>query len=174
MTLASIYSRIFRYAQQNQVRAVPIHIPKPNSPSVTIGRNRVRPVTRSSDQGTSYVLLSVKVREEIPLDFTQWKEWLTRHIPANVLSAKVTIEGAFRGSSLLLFTVPVEVWTIMPADDPSYTFIGHVKSHNVLSQRLTQTTMLPMHFAPLSGRENQPQRSPDRKSFGSPGRRLLE
>ncbi|KAJ5146496.1 uncharacterized protein N7515_001060 [Penicillium bovifimosum] len=145
-TLASIYSRIFSCAQQNQAGSAPVHIPKPNSPSVTIGRNRSRPaITRSSDQDASYVLISMKVREDIPLNLTEWKEWLTRHIPAHVLSAKVTIEGAFRGSSLLLFTVPVEVWTMMPANDPCYAFIAHVKSHNLLSQPLTQTT-LPMHF----------------------------
>ncbi|GFG25712.1 unnamed protein product [Aspergillus udagawae] len=169
-TLACIYARIFRYAQQIQIGASPVHIPKQNSPSVTIGRNRSRPVTRSSERDSYRVLLSVKVRDEIPPDSTQWKEWLTRNIPANVISAKVTIEGAFRGSSLLLFTVPVEVWTMMPVNDPSYTFIGHVNSPNVLSQKLTQTTTLPMRFPPLSGAENQPPRGPDRKSLGSPGR----
>ncbi|GIJ99047.1 hypothetical protein Aspvir_001171 [Aspergillus viridinutans] len=169
-TLACIYALIFRNAQQNQIGAPPIHIPKLNSPSVTIGRNRSRPAaTRSSERDSYRVLLSVKVRDEIPPDPTQWKEWLTRNIPASVLSAKVTIEGAFRGSSLLLFTVPVEIWTMMPANDPSYTFIGHVKSHIILSQQLTQTTTLPMRFPPLSGGENQPPRGPDRKSLGSPG-----
>lgn len=173
-TLAGIYARIFRYAQQNQIGAAPIHIPKLNSPSVTIGRSRSRPVTRSVDQESYRVLLSIKVREEIPLDFTQWKEWLARNIPANVLSTKVTVEGAFRGSSLLLFTVPIEIWTMLPADDPSYTFIGHVTSHNLLSRPPTQTSTLtstlPMHSGAPSGRENQPPRSPDRKPFGSPGR----
>jgi hypothetical protein len=48
-TLACIYARIFRYAQQNQIGAPPVRIPKLNSPSVTIGRNRSRPVTRSSE-----------------------------------------------------------------------------------------------------------------------------
>ncbi|KAJ5098070.1 hypothetical protein N7532_005071 [Penicillium argentinense] len=173
-TLAGIYARIFRYAQQNQIGAAPIHIPKLNSPSATIGRSRSRPVTRSVDRESYRVLLSIKVREEIPLDFTQWKEWLARNIPANVLSTKVTVEGAFRGSSLLLFTVPIEIWTMMPADDPSYTFIGHVTSHNLLSQPPTQTSALtstlPMRSGAPSGRENQPPRSPDRKPFGSPGR----
>ncbi|KAL2861046.1 uncharacterized protein BJX67DRAFT_367326 [Aspergillus lucknowensis] len=173
-TLAGIYARIFRYAQQNQIGAAPIHIPKLNSPSVTIGRSRTRPVTRSVSQESYRVLLSIKVQEEIPPDFTQWKEWLARNIPASVLSAEVTIEGAFQGSSLLLFTVPIEIWTMIPANDPSYTFIGHVKSHNLLSQRLAQTSMLtstlPMHSSAPSGRENQPPRSPDRKLFSGPGR----
>jgi hypothetical protein len=33
--------------------------------------------------------------EEITLDSTQWKEWLTRNLSANVVFAKVTIEGEF-------------------------------------------------------------------------------
>ncbi|CAG8377115.1 unnamed protein product [Penicillium salamii] len=169
-TLASIYARIFRFAQQNQVGAAPIHIPKLNTPSVTIGKNRAQVFTRSLDQNTHHVLLSVKVREDVPLQISQWNDWLTRNIPADVLSAHVTIEAAFQGSGLLLFTVPVEVWTMMPANDPAYTFIGHVKSHNLLSQPLTQPTSLPMRFPPLSGRENQPPRSPDRKSLDVAGR----
>ncbi|EAW18252.1 uncharacterized protein NFIA_081990 [Aspergillus fischeri NRRL 181] len=132
-TLACIYARILRNVQQNQIGASPIHIPKLDSPSVTIYRNHSRPVTRSSERDTYQVLLSVKVRDEFPPESTQWKEWMTRNVLDNVLSARFTIEGAFRGSSLLLFTVPVEVWTMMPANDPSYTFIGHVKSHNILS-----------------------------------------
>lgn len=173
-TLAGIYARIFRYAQQNQVGAAPVHVPKLNSPSVTIGRNRhLAPVTRRVDRDSYRVLLSVKVREEIGLDLTQWKEWLTRNIPAGVYSTAVTIEGAFRGSSILLFTVPTEVWTMMPANDPSYTFIGHVTSHIILSPPPTQTSQLtsrlPIHPGPPpSGRENQPPQSPDRKSLGSP------
>lgn len=68
-TLAGIYTRIFRYAQQNQIRATPIHIPKLNSPRVTICRTRSRPVnTRSVDRESYRVLLSIKVREEIALD----------------------------------------------------------------------------------------------------------
>lgn len=148
-TLAGIYARIFRYAQQNQIGAAPIHVPKVNSPSVTIGRIRSRPVTRSVDRESFRVLLSIKVQEETLLDLTQWKEWLARNIPNSVLSTDITIEGAFRGSSLLVFTVPIEIWTMMPADDPSYTFVGHVTSHNLLSQRPTQTSTLtrtlPMH-----------------------------
>ncbi|PKY06174.1 hypothetical protein P168DRAFT_316194 [Aspergillus campestris IBT 28561] len=169
-TLASIYARIFRYAQQNQVAATPVHIPKRNSPSVTIGRNHSRPpITRKSEQNTYNVLLSVKVREEIPLDPTQWKQWLTRNIPPNVQSANITIEGAFQGSSLLLFSVPVEVWTMLPANDSSYTFVGHVKSHIIVPQPVAHTTTLPTHHAVPPARENQRPRSPDRKAFGSPG-----
>lgn len=98
-------------------------IPKLNSPSVTIGRNRSTPVTRSVDRESYRALLSIKVREEILRARFHLMEWLARNIPANVLSTKVTVEGAFRGSSLLLFTIPIEIWTMMPADDLSYIFI---------------------------------------------------
>jgi hypothetical protein len=77
-TLAVIYARIFRYAQQNQVGAAPVYIPKQNSSSVMIGQNHhLAPVTRRVNQDSYRVLLSVKVREDIGLNLTQWKEWLT-------------------------------------------------------------------------------------------------
>jgi hypothetical protein len=41
----------------------------------------------------------------------------------------VSVKGevAFRDFSLVLFTLPVDIWTMMPADDPAYTFIGLVE-----------------------------------------------
>lgn len=154
-TIAGIYARIFRYAQQNQVGAAPVHIPKLNTPSVTIGRGLSRAVTRRAERESHRVLLSVKVRDDIPLDLTKWKDWLTRNLPPGILSTTVTVEGAFRGSSLLLFSIPIEVWTMMPAQDESYSFVGHVTSGNLLNH-------LPMQISTPSGNENQLPERPKR------------
>ncbi|KAJ5477426.1 hypothetical protein N7539_007570 [Penicillium diatomitis] len=130
-TLAHIYARVFRFAQQNQIGPAPIYIPKAGLLSVTIGRGRAterraRSITRSNDRESYRVLLNVKVRGDFLPDLTQWEEWLTRNSPVCVLSAEVTVEGACRGSSLPLFSVPAEVRTMMLAGDPADTFIEHV------------------------------------------------
>ncbi|KAJ5469478.1 hypothetical protein N7539_009096 [Penicillium diatomitis] len=77
------------------------------------------------------------------MDAAQWKAWLARSVPASVFSTEVTIEGAFQGSDLLLSSIPTEIWTMMPANDPSYTFVGHVTSSNLLLQ---QPSRLFSHF----------------------------
>jgi hypothetical protein len=48
-------------------------------------------------------------------DLEEWKNWLTTNILSHILSSDITIEGYFQGSSsILLVTLPVKVWTMLP------------------------------------------------------------
>ncbi|OGM48065.1 hypothetical protein ABOM_002868 [Aspergillus bombycis] len=156
-TAVGIYARLFRNAYQNQIGACPIHVPKKGSPSITLQKLEPREVQRLQAlkaPGSNRVLISVKTRDEISeLDLKSWTKWLTTNIPAGVLNVDVKIEAAFQGSGLVLVTMPVELWTMLPADDSAYRFIAHVASNNTLP-RLTQG--LPIRPAPPSGPENQP------------------
>ncbi|KAE8407557.1 hypothetical protein BDV37DRAFT_279728 [Aspergillus pseudonomiae] len=156
-TAAGIYARLFRNAYQNQIGACPVHIPKEGSPSITLQKLEPREVQRLKAlkaPGSNRVLISVKTRDEISeLDLKSWTKWLTTNMPPGVLAVDVKIEAAFQGSGLILVTMPVELWTMLPADDSAYRFIAHVTSNNTLP-RLTQG--LPIRPAPPSGPENQP------------------
>ncbi|KNG89483.1 hypothetical protein ANOM_002283 [Aspergillus nomiae NRRL 13137] len=156
-TAAGIYARLFRNAYQNQIGACPVHIPKKGSPSITLQKLEPREVQRLKAlkaPGSNRVLISVKTRDEISeLDLKSWTKWLTTNMPPGVLAVDVKIEAAFQGSGLILVTMPVELWTMLPADDSAYRFIAHVTSNNTLP-RLTQG--LPIRPAPPSGPENQP------------------
>jgi hypothetical protein len=162
-TLAGIYSRIFRRAHQNQVSSCPVHVPKTGAASVKIaplGPPSAAPshpmVTRGHTRDGHRVLLSVQLRAGLePPDLEQWKNWLTRNIPSDVLSADVQIESAFKGSGLILVTVPVEIWTMLSASDSSMKFVAHVRSNNVLPE-LEQNVRLSLHYRPPSGKENRP------------------
>jgi hypothetical protein len=149
-TLATIYSRMFRFAQETHIGACPVHVPKTGSRSVTIGRSlATQRVSRSMNQNSYRVLISVRVRGDVPQDRAQWTAWLARNIPHGILSTDVALEGSFHGSGTMLVTVPVEIWTMLPRDDPAYTFIAHVSTHNLL--QLTGATTLPIRSPPPFG-----------------------
>lgn len=146
-SLASIFTKIFHEAQVNQISACPVHIPKQNKPSVTIGKNTHPGVlTPSMANSADKVLISIRIREDIPPDSNQWKDWLAHNLPPGI-----TVEAAFGGSAILLLTLPMEVWTMMPRTNEAYLFIAHVTSNNLLRQtKQVSQTLIP------SGPENMP------------------
>ncbi|KAK2768785.1 hypothetical protein FQN54_000641 [Arachnomyces sp. PD_36] len=174
-TLAGIYARLFRNAQQNQVGACPVLVPKDGEPSITLARLSKTKVTSRKQSGhlpagpQHRVLLGVHLRDTPgEPDLDKWKKWLTQNIPPEFLSVDIKIESVFRGSGdtfLLLVTMPVEVWTMLSADDPSFTFVGHVNTNNVLPQM--ESNLQHSLWSPRpSGQENQQLTQRKRKSLG--------
>ncbi|KAJ5725715.1 uncharacterized protein N7483_007072 [Penicillium malachiteum] len=127
--LAAIYAQILREAQRNQVESCPVHIPKQNSPSVTIGRTAHHALTRDIASSAHKVLISLTVCEDVPLDLNYWKGWIADYLHPDIISADLTVEGALRGSGIILLTVPVNIWTMMPRNNKAYSFIANVTSH---------------------------------------------
>ncbi|GES58189.1 hypothetical protein ABOM_002868 [Aspergillus terreus] len=169
-TVAGIYARLFRNAYQNQVGSCPVHVPKKGSPSITIKRKvgkEVEKLQASKATGSNRVLLSVKTRGEVSeSDINSWEKWLTTNIPPGILSVDVKVEAVFRGSGLLLVTIPVQLWTMLPAHGVAYSFVAHVTSSNTLP---SMTRNLAIRPPPPSGQENRRPVQPShnqRKSIG--------
>jgi hypothetical protein len=137
-TIAEIYVFLLRLATQRQMASCPVHIPSLRKPSVKIARVGVSPLPQPSwrvDTSNKIysVLISVKIRDELPPDLARVQAWIDRNMPPGILSADVKVEAAFRGSdNVLLMTVPVEIWTMMPRGNPAYSFVAHVESHIIL------------------------------------------
>ncbi|KFY76045.1 hypothetical protein V499_04130 [Pseudogymnoascus sp. VKM F-103] len=73
------------------------------------------------------VLLSIRVDSE-NLETQTWREWI-RDIPTE--ATNITIQGIYRScSTLLLLTMPIETWTLLP-DNAAYSFLGFVTSSNL-------------------------------------------
>ncbi|CAG8226392.1 unnamed protein product [Penicillium salamii] len=176
-TLAQLYGIIYRRAHQNQIGASPVYIPHESLPSVTLAPlGPQRAMTRpSTARQYPQVLLSVRVRANMPHDITLWHAWLESHIPPDVFDANVTVQAAFQGSCLLLLTLPTELWGMLPHNNGAYTFVAHVNS-NILTRSQQPTTMpfRPMQSMdpnlPPAG-ENSPPRGVPRDS--SPGKRNI-
>lgn len=74
------------------------------------------------------VLISVALEEEQWLSTQQWEDWL-RSIPGLVRYANV--EGVYGSdSTLLLLSVPVAVWDLLPAD-PAMKFVGFSRTREL-------------------------------------------
>ncbi|CAK44736.1 hypothetical protein CBS115989_7812 [Aspergillus niger] len=135
ITVASLFARLFRNASQNQVGACPVHIPKSNHPSITLKPLSIRDFRPSRHPRFSErVLLSIEVKDDhSERDVKAWEAWLSSNIPEDVLSVDIKIEATFQShSTVLLITVPLEVWTMLP-DHPGYNFVSHVTSNNGFS-----------------------------------------
>lgn len=74
------------------------------------------------------VLLSLSLEENQWLHADEWIEWI-RSVPALVKYANV--DGIYKsGSTLILLSVPVAVWDLLPKD-PAIAFIGFIDSSNL-------------------------------------------
>ncbi|PYI23503.1 hypothetical protein BO99DRAFT_180813 [Aspergillus violaceofuscus CBS 115571] len=151
--VCQIFSRMYRFCQQNQIGRCPLHIPKMGRPSITL-----RPLHTASTRPIqpvrthNRVLLCITLNGGVSVPSIQeWQRWLTTNVPADVLGVEVKVEAAFSGSCKLLITVPVEIWTMLPLRD-NYHFVAHVTSNNTLDT----STPLPYRPAAPSGRENRP------------------
>jgi ribosomal protein S10 len=182
--VARIYSSIHRNAITNNLERGPVHIPKKGKESIVLtkmhGPKQRKPesyITRKRridafDPSENRVLIAVNLQDNIHMpDMEEWKNWLTTNIPSHILSSDITIEAVFHGSSsVLLVTLPVEVWTMLPADEEAYNFITFVQSNNILPQ-LAPAVSTPLAFRPaIPGRENQPPAHKRGQSYGSSSR----
>lgn len=145
-SIAGIFASMFRNASQNQVEAPPAHIIKKGINSITLAKLAdpkqkksfgTRKRKRKFPVSENRVLLKVQLEDDVTFsDPEQWKKWLTTNVPSSIFDFDITIESAFTGSRLLLVTVPLEVWTMLPANEDAYAFVAHVASNNVLPNKM--------------------------------------
>ena len=85
------------------------------------------------------VLLAVSVAQNTEHSVTDWTNWLnTNKAPAEILSIDVRVESAYKShSTLVLLSVPTLAWSRM-VDRDAYSFIGFVRSENLLRKSEVQ------------------------------------
>lgn len=140
-TVAQLYASVFRESGEDKPGSMPVHLahrqkksitlaklPSPQEPSPTPPPEIITDLI-SSSPSTHRVLISVDIKEDAafdPPEDWEWVECLTTSFPAGVLSTDVTVHSALSGSTVILLTLPVEVWTMLPDDVDSYRFVSHV------------------------------------------------
>jgi hypothetical protein len=144
-TVAQIFASMHRNSHRTQLLSSIVHIPQMNCSSIVLEKlpsKRTKPEPFSARQAvinqflpSQYrVLISVNLQNDItPPDLEQWKKWLMSDIPSGLLSTDIRIETVFpAGSCVVLVTVPVEVWTMLPIREEAYSFVAFVKGHGAL------------------------------------------
>jgi len=106
-------------------------------PSIILAPPNGPPATLKPDQSdTPKVLITVKLDDRIPLNLTEWRNWLRRQIPTNVAEIEIDVEGVFEASSkFVLLRLPVAIWDMLP-DYDAYSFVGYVRSSNLIVKQL--------------------------------------
>lgn len=184
-TVAGIFAAMFRKTSQNQIDSPPVHILKSGADSITLAKLPGSPQKKAESFAESFetrkrkgkfplsenrVLISVQLQDDVTFpNIEQWKKWLTTNVPSGIFDVEITIESLFRGSGVVLVTVPLEVWTTLPANEDAYTFVAHVTSNNVLpnfSSSLPSTSTMPQQSHAPTGSENQPFSSQGKRQGG--------
>ncbi|RDW74547.1 uncharacterized protein DSM5745_07209 [Aspergillus mulundensis] len=154
-TIANLFAILYRNSSQHEVAASPLHIAKRNSPSIVLEKlvteTVPNPMTKTAlgdtkeskpkSQKKHKVLLAVHIADDNP-SLAAWKQWLlSRNIPPGVLSAEITVEAVYETepcSSLLLVTIPLEIWTVLDPTDEAFSFISFVNSSGRTGGQLLQ------------------------------------
>ena len=163
-SLAQIFASIFRYIRINHIQSPPNHVPRIGHPSIMIAPCQPG-IPRRSQQLTSSpnnprVLITANLDSSTRVEPREWQNWLTTNLPPGIQSTDIAVEGVFQGSTLLMLSMPVEIWTMLPRNDLCYSFVGFVNSGNLL---------LPAPSARMPSREeNRPFSLPDRASKNLP------
>jgi hypothetical protein len=159
-TVAQIFSAIHRNAYRNRLRCSPVHIPKLGCESIVLEKltkpESQRPESFDArEEGTppkspkQRVLIAVNLENDLTsLDLEQW---LTG-VPSDLSSTDIAIEATFdSSSSLILVTLSVEAWEMLPKNEEAYWLVGLVRSNNSLPRPFHSSRGLPIR---LCGREN--------------------
>lgn len=76
-----------------------------------------------------HVMISLALEDNQRLDLNAWEQWLSS-FPA--LAKYVKVQGVFKShSTLLLLSMPVTVWDLLP-DDQACSFVAFIRSNNLV------------------------------------------
>jgi hypothetical protein len=149
-SIASIYAHIHRSTKPyTDIAACPLHVPKIASDSIILSRLQLPAIRNQTIIGPlqpkdERVVVTVHLSDNngAPPDLGQWTTWLTSNLPSNISKTQIAIEGVFDSDSvIILVSMPLEVWTMLPDKDETYGFVSFVKSGNRL---LLHQTKLPL------------------------------
>ena len=79
-----------------------------------------------------HVMISLALEDDQRLDLNAWEQWLA-NFPA--FARHVKVQGVFQShSTLLLLSLPVMVWDLLP-EDPACSFVAFIRSDNLVKQQ---------------------------------------
>ncbi|KAK1637324.1 hypothetical protein BDP81DRAFT_318489 [Colletotrichum phormii] len=100
---------------------------------VTGGRGPGAPLSGEPNEDTPHVMISLALEDNQQLDLSAWEQWLS-NFPA--LAKYVKVQGVFKShSTLLLLSMPVMVWDLLP-EDHATSFIAFIRSNNLVVERI--------------------------------------
>jgi hypothetical protein len=157
-SVATLHAEMMRNRQALKLQYSPIITERRGRPSIILqklggGGHRRHLQPKIAPDGPR-ILLTAHLEEPISKnDCEAIKKWLLSQVPTVVTGMQVTLEGAWKTqSSLLLFSVPIEVWTQI-ADHSAWSFVAVVNSTNGLLNTANPSQGV-LSSRPMAGSEN--------------------
>jgi hypothetical protein len=149
MTVATLHANLIEQRESLKIYHLPYYCLGQRTTSVVLqklegnqkGKAPVKTPIIKKD--STRILLTVYVDETMVQGQTDSiKKWLLNLIPPSFKNINIKLEGTWdTSSSLLLFSVPIQVWTQLP-DNQAWTFVGMVESNNKLLDRGSREVVL--------------------------------
>ena len=97
---------------------------------------------KEPNDGTPHVMISLALEDDQSLDINAWEQWLGA-FPS--LAKYIKVQGVFKShSTLLLVSMPVMVWDMLP-EDCATSFVAFIRSNNLVAEkRPMQPTRVPV------------------------------
>jgi hypothetical protein len=135
-TMAGIHAELIINRRNHNLQYTPVLVARPNRQSITLqklgrkGKSVYRQPTTIANGPR--ILVTAQVEKNIQKKDCEDIEWSLSKIPEAVKGiTDVKLEGAWPGdSTLLLFSLPIAVWTQLP-NNPAWNYVGVVNSSNI-------------------------------------------
>ncbi|KAI0603979.1 hypothetical protein TUN205_11773 [Pyrenophora tritici-repentis] len=141
-TIVMLFSEIMVNRRAHGLLSIPFYNRKPGKESVILptkgrqGKNKAPQIRPDS----ACILVTAHVDESVARgNVSDLKNWLTTMLLASVLGVDITLEGVWNSSSsIIMFSMPVCVWSQLNSFNGAFTYVGEVTSRNYLLEQSAQ------------------------------------
>jgi hypothetical protein len=146
-TIHDLFQRMRNDREKLKLLAIPYHQARKDHHSIVL-RNpafKGKAVVPKSKPNDRRILLTAHVDQDFDKDSVErLKKWLSG-LPLSLTEMDIKLEGTWdSSSSILLFSLPISVWTMLDRDNMAWTYIGEVTSTNQLLSRPSPALLLPI------------------------------
>ncbi|KAF2861639.1 hypothetical protein K470DRAFT_269719 [Piedraia hortae CBS 480.64] len=133
--LSSLHARIVAKSMMYGLEHLPVFVGRHERPPIFL--QKAYPIDQITDHRQRFnsprILLTCHLQETLGTkDIATLKRQMSENVPKTVHDIDVCVEGSFKtNSSLLLISVPVEVWSYLPKTS-ALNFVGLINSRNEL------------------------------------------
>jgi len=156
LTVAKLHSHLMANRRVHDIQSTPFYWKPLDKASVVLPTKKVKLYDSlvHFKPNSPRVLITAHVVEDMNRsNVDQLKIWLTKLLPASVLGMEIKLEGKWESNStVLLFSLPICVWTQIDPRNEAFRYVGEVTSSNQLL--VSDAPALAVRSAPKPGMEN--------------------
>lgn len=152
-TVSTLYQTLMTDRRALNLERIPFYSRRNDIPSIILGRYKGKtPSVPPLKPNSPRILLTAHLKGPLDREGVEGlKKWLKEQLPSSIMNMDIKLEGAWdASSSVLLFSLPIAVWTQLNRSNTAFNYVGEVTSHNKLLGQATSTLSL----RPPQGPEN--------------------